>query len=579
MTFVTITSARDRGPKRKIEGIVNAVSPKRAPHPRFIVGRRACLDRDGRTSDLFRNAVRGHGKRRLIEIFAIALLVAALPNAHAQQAPPPAVLTKQSDILTMFAKNGDIEAVDTMVRRGADIAVVDSNGNSPLVEALENSHFALALDLIAHGAADRTAADLDAAMQLAITRGNVDVVQALLDHGVGSDKGQLPAVENAAGIGNLELVKLLVDHGASVDRRDDAGGNAVLAAVRAGGIDVLRYLLDHGGDPNVFEKAGETPLTEAVKRGRTEMIPLLLAHGADVRRANAGGDTALDLVDDGRHPITYPRLHAAWMKYPAAERHKIGAGPHNAKTSRVSDPNEALFLAADSGDAEAARVLLARGVNPSLRDIDDHTVLLLAIRARSAQVVTELIDHGASVDESETFNNTPLAWSCIWDEIDIAKLLIDRGANVDPGDAPDQPIIAAAEAGDADLVRLLLSHGANVAGIDGSARTALWYAADLDDPSIAAALLSHGADPNIPDAIDGDTPLIRAARHGRRAIVSLLLSHGADPARHNLSGQSALDVAGDGYHPATLAVLHAGPGIESASLPSRGPFDGAANHG
>ena len=45
------------------------------------------------------------------------------------------------------------------------------------------------------------------------------------------------------------------------------------------------------------------------------------------------------------------------------------------------------------------------------------------------------------------------------------------------------------------------------------------------------------------DPMTGDTPLIVAARGGRRDMIELLLNHGADLTLQNDSGESALDVA------------------------------------
>ena len=490
----------------------------------------------------------------LISALALALTIPPI-YADDNDAPPP-MLTKQADVLALFARNGDAEGVDTMIERGADVNGVDSNGNTPLTEALQGSHLTLALDLINRGAKGDVGNQADGGMTIAIMRGNVDVVKALIAHGAPVDTTNLPAAENAAGIGSLDMVKLVLASGAKINRRDVLGGNAVLAAVTSGKADVLRYLLEHGGDPNVLEKDGETPLTRTIVDGHADMIPLLLAHGADVRRTNSSGYTPLDLADDGRHPETYPRLKAAWMKIAPAQRHRIGQMAMSTKPA-VVPAREALFSAASSGDAETVRVLLSHGVSPIGRPWDDYSALYLGVRSQNAAVVRLLLEHGAPIDEREPMNNTPICQAAIWAETSIAKLLIDRGAKVNPDNVSNPPLTSARNAA---LVKLLLDHGADVDARDAAGATALWYASDLDDASIASMLLAHGADVNAVDLASGDTPLIRAARHGRREIVSMLIAKGADPSVANFAGQTAFDVAGDGYHPKTLAVLHAGAG-------------------
>jgi len=55
-------------------------------------------------------------------------------------------------------------------------------------------------------------------------------------------------------------------------------------------------------------------------------------------------------------------------------------------------------------------------------------------------------------------------------------------------------------------------------------------------------LLETGAPPNIAD-LEGNTPLIVAARNGRIDAVRVLVEHGADINAQNLAGQTAIEAA------------------------------------
>jgi hypothetical protein len=102
---------------------------------------------------------------------------------------------------------------------------------------------------------------------------------------------------------------------------------------------------------------------------------------------------------------------------------------------------------------------------------------------------------------------------------------------------PDDPEIAdrfgrnelwwAANEGDLDTVRDLLSRGLdpNVTDLDGEAP--LHAAARWDHAEIVAELLAHGADPNV-KALYETTPLHLSVRDQRVAATRLLLDHGAD---------------------------------------------------
>jgi uncharacterized protein len=178
-------------------------------------------------------------------------------------------------------------------------------------------------------------------------------------------------------------------------------------------------------------------------------------------------------------------------------------------------------------------------------------------------------------------------------------------------------LMAAAERGRADIVKLLLDHKAdpNVAGRD--AGTALMSAAENNQPEIVKLLLDRGADPNRQDnngwtallkaayqgnakcieilashtkleldrallvatlmerkdavkvlvdngaevdfrASDGRTPLILAAGKGNKDIVELLLKAGADPSLTDQSGQTAQAVAAaKGFNDIAESLRHA----------------------
>ena len=85
-------------------------------------------------------------------------------------------------------------------------------------------------------------------------------------------------------------------------------------------------------------------------------------------------------------------------------------------------------------------------------------------------------------------------------------------------------LMAAAQRGRADIVKLLLDHKAdpNAAGRDGG--TALMLAAENNQPEIVKLLLDRGADPNRQDN-NGWTALLKAAYQGNAKCIEMLASH------------------------------------------------------
>ena len=93
-----------------------------------------------------------------------------------------------------------------------------------------------------------------------------------------------------------------------------------------------------------------------------------------------------------------------------------------------------------------------------------------------------------------------------------------------PNTAGYTGLMAAAERGRADIVKLLLDHKAdpNAAGRDGG--TALMLAAENNQPDIVKQLIARGADPNRQDN-NGWTAVLKAAYQGNAKCIEILASH------------------------------------------------------
>jgi ankyrin repeat protein len=112
---------------------------------------------------------------------------------------------------------------------------------------------------------------------------------------------------------------------------------------------------------------------------------------------------------------------------------------------------------------------------------------------------------------------------------DMVALLLEHGADVDLGAGPlAPPIYAATEKAHSAITKLLVEHHAELNILGGEEQsTPLIGAAMYMHASDLAVLVAAGADVNMPD-VDGDTPLIIAAVCGEAESVEFLLGKGAD---------------------------------------------------
>lgn len=96
--------------------------------------------------------------------------------------------------------------------------------------------------------------------------------------------------------------------------------------------------------------------------------------------------------------------------------------------------------------------------------------------------------------------------------------------------------------GDADIIRLLLTHGANVEVADRSGATALHWAVRSDNLDVAELLLAKGANIDTADGI-GRTPAHYAVLQGHEAMLDLLSARNADLTVKDREGLTPTDLA------------------------------------
>jgi ankyrin repeat protein len=352
-------------------------------------------------------------------------------------------------------------------------------------------------------------------------------VQSLLKEGASAsaaDSDGASAVAWAAHRDNVAVADLLMKAGADVNKANDYGVTPLaLACINRSGA-MVDLLLKGGANPNVAQLTGETPLIVCARTGAIEAVNLLLARGADVNvKEKQQGQTALMRAAAGEHAEVVRALVSR------------GADVHAASRGGFT----ALLFAAQQGDIESAKILLAAGAG---------------------------IDEAPLAEESNRRDDFggPCAST-------TRRCFLPRENGT--------PLVTAAASGHEALALYLLEQGANPNGKDAYGRTALHYAvpegwAAIDSffyrpfhdkfrlpdmPALVKALLAKGADPNAQVALDfspysrgpyaystsavGATPLAFAAAAADLPIMRMLLDAGANPKLTMKDGTTPLMLA------------------------------------
>ena len=169
----------------------------------------------------------------------------------------------------------------------------------------------------------------------------------------------------------------------------------------------------------------------------------------------------------------------------------VSTSPSTAAVATVDDAgSEALMRAAQTGEADAVRAMLAAGADPADPAVDTFPVLAAA-RNGHLDVVDELLEAETSPDPGG--DGGPLGGAAVAGHVEIVRRLVDAGAEVDVVDSAGwSPLLWAAYGGHADAVRLLLDAGADptvraTAG-DFAGANALDVAAALGHDDVAGLL-------------------------------------------------------------------------------------------
>ena len=344
---------------------------------------------------------------------------------------------------------------------------------------------------------------------------------------------------------DLEAINLLLDFGADLNTPDHRGTPPIIYAVDFTRADVLELLLKRGADVEARDHLRHTALIQAVNRDSIPMVRMLLKAGADV---NATDKTGISLLMKASLANTEDMI-------PLLER----AGAH------LDSPGDSMIAAASNGDAIRLRKLIAAGAPVDFRGPRGETALIVAARKGQTVAVRALLAAGADVHAvARESSATPLFAALESNHRTTIDEILAAGA--DPTEKLGMGGVTtlmwlAGHSDDAELAERLIAAGVdpNAVTTNGSKFTALHQAATMGHIAIVRLLLVHHADVNAATALEGDTPLIDAARSGNAEIVMLLLKTGADPTARDhrtIPGKTAEDWAIQFSHPDIAAMLH-----------------------
>jgi uncharacterized protein len=242
-------------------------------------------------------------------------------------------------------------------------------------------------------------------------------------------------------------------------RAPDGGElTALVYAARSGSIDAARALLEGGADVNQTTRYGWSPLLAATQNGNYQMAKFLIERGANVNLANKGGWTPLYLAVDNRnieggdYPVRTPDMDGlAFITYLLDKGANVNWRITESTETRTVFTNQwlneegatAFLRAAQSGDLQLLKLLVARGADPKI-----NTKLGVTPLAAAA---------GIGWVEGVTKERSPE------ETVEVVKYLLSLG--IDPNVQADTGRVAlhgAAHKGATEVVKVLVAAGARM---------------------------------------------------------------------------------------------------------------------
>ncbi|OFW44420.1 MAG: hypothetical protein A3J28_09905 [Acidobacteria bacterium RIFCSPLOWO2_12_FULL_60_22] len=390
--------------------------------------------------------------------------------------------------LVEAVKQGDREAVRALLKDRANVNAPQADGATPLAWAAHRDDLETAELLIRAGANVNAANDYGVTpLSLACTNGNAAMVEKLLQAGANPNAAQW------------------------------TGETGLMTCVSTGAVDAVKLLLDHKADGNAKEtQRGQTALMWAIAKKRPEVARALIEHGADVH--------ARSKVFPAPEPFVVPCTPTD----PCLTGARSGSTyPDSVRFPKTMGGFTPLLFAAQQGDVESARILLAAGANVNEATPEEGSALVVASASGHEKLALFLLEKGADPNAKDGYGITPLHYAL------HEGLLAISSYKPEPTDRfgwvrPNLP----------ELAKALLAQGANP-----NARI------EYDFPPYDYAPISRSNGNNLPQiSLVGATPFLLAAAIRDIGLMRVLVEGRANARQATTENTTPLMVAAGVAH-------------------------------
>ncbi|PAA93291.1 hypothetical protein BOX15_Mlig000210g3 [Macrostomum lignano] len=456
-----------------------------------------------------------------------------------------------------------VDMVSLLMQAGANVNIKGREGSRP-IHVAANFNQSDALRELLNSRRTRVDATDDrgqTALHVACRRNHEPSVKILLSHKANSQLKELdgtsvlhlPSRRN-----NLELCQMLTTDTGLITCKDKYGVTPLMVAAAEGSEDLLNYFISvckkttHGAAGRILDmqdSEGNSSVHFAAKNDKFLAIEILSEHGANLDLQNLEQSAPIHLAATLGHRESVAKLI------------HLGALPN------LSDKNgrTPLHCCIIARQLEICDTLLLAGAQSRAADEDFMTPLHWACRRGLTQAARRLlrVDPGC-LSLVDIHMRTGLHWAVLACAVDLVELLLaqagDSDESANASDFHDKyPVHYAVEMNDSQLVRILLTHGADFHAVDTEGRTATQLAVKLGHEGLVRDICGLGQYIKRQALrhrdLRGVTSLLIAAEHGHTRVLHFLLEQGADFTAKDEFGRTALMLSCGGGHSDIVATM------------------------
>ncbi|KAF3844914.1 hypothetical protein F7725_008077 [Dissostichus mawsoni] len=311
--------------------------------------------------------------------------------------------------LFSYVEEENLAAIKAHLDKFKDVDSRSDNGQTPLMVASEQGNVEIVQELLRRGAnVNLDDVDCWTALISAAKEGHIEVVRELLENNANlehRDMGGWTALMWGAYKGHTDVARMLMDKGANPNITGQYSVYPIIWAAGRGHAEIVHLLLQHGAKVNCSDKYGTTPLIWAARKGHYDSVMHLLANGADVDQEGASGETMLIGAVRGGHVEI---VRALLNKYADIDVRGMTA----------------LYWAVEKGNASMVRDILQCNPDTESCTKDGETPLIKSTKMRNIEIVELLLDKGAKVSAVEKKGDTPLHIAIRGRSRKLAELLL-----------------------------------------------------------------------------------------------------------------------------------------------------------